>query len=145
MGHQDQEEQRDRQSRYRGSSGEFQLSNTCKVEKKGGDEAVGARGCRFRAIGLKHPISRIQWISLLCLLTLSILAHKGVQQCAVQFSNYEGVEFPLINTVEPNGGVSRGGERGGSAGVFLCSVTSTTFPAAATDDCGEDKGDQVQR
>lgn len=61
------------------------------------------RGCRFRAIGLKHPISRIQWISPFCLQTLSILAHKGVRLCAVQFANYEGVEFPLINTVELNG------------------------------------------
>lgn len=61
------------------------------------------RVCRFRAIGLKHPISRIQWISPFCLQTLSILAHKGVRLCAVQFGNYEGVEFPLINTAELNG------------------------------------------
>lgn len=61
------------------------------------------RGCRFRAIRLKHPISCIQWISPFCLQTLSILAHKGVRLCAVQFGNYKGVEFPLINTVELNG------------------------------------------
>lgn len=87
------------------------------------------RGCRFRATRLKHPISRIQWISPFCLQTLSILAHKAVRLCAVQFGNYEGVEFPLINTVELNG--ERTEEENvilkqeASASVSLVTVTST--------------------
>lgn len=56
-------------------------------------------GSGFSAIRLKHPIRYIQWISPFCLQTLSILAHKGVRLCAVQFGNYEGVQFPLIKTV----------------------------------------------
>lgn len=75
----------------------------------GGCRAGIGRG--FNAIRLKHPIRYIQWISPFCLQTLSILAHKGVRLCAVQFGNYEGVQFPLIKTVIAAGASLMGREQ----------------------------------
>lgn len=86
------------------------------VEKKRRRKSVSAHGglglgSGFSAIRLKHPIRYIQWISAFCLQTLSILAHKGVRLCAVQFGNYEGVQFPLIKTVIAAGASLMGREQ----------------------------------